>query len=332
MVNVVSHMTSVEEQIFINKCVGIASIALLYYDYLLTLPLEVSRFWDSRRLTWASSFFYLNRYLSLLGHAPVAFQYMWTNPNPNRLQECIRLSNFHQYLAVAIQIIVGILLIMRTYALYNCRKAVLLLLCIAGLIVIAFGIWCVMSGQGTTPTPDELPLSGCLLPVSDNVAKRLAAAWTGMLCFDIMIFSMTLYKSLTYKRGGSTTILFVMLRDGTIYFGLMVAACVSVILSFRLSPSYEKGVTTILTNVISSTMISRLMLNIRNPKLNSNYRTDLSGTTTGPSHPMFTTIIDTSIGGHSGWRTRDETFSPSAEDPRVDIELASRTKSPEILI
>lgn len=38
-----------------------------------------------------------------------------------------------------------------------------------------------------------------------------------MLCFDILIFCMTLYKSLTNKNNGNSNILRVMLRDGALY-------------------------------------------------------------------------------------------------------------------
>jgi hypothetical protein len=113
-------------------------LVILYYDYLLTLPLECSRYWGSR-ITLASGFFYLNRYLALLGHIPVVFRYFWTSSYPDRIgvgstflhffifsphppfqmyvfpvfyshwladnsiYSCVRLSSFHHYLALIIQ-------------------------------------------------------------------------------------------------------------------------------------------------------------------------------------------------------------------------------------
>lgn len=41
----------------------------------------------------------------------------------------------------------------------------------------------------------------------------LSYAWTGMLCFDILIFSMTMYKSVVYRHE-SSNILHTMFRDG----------------------------------------------------------------------------------------------------------------------
>ncbi|KAF9485255.1 hypothetical protein BDN70DRAFT_871667 [Pholiota conissans] len=285
-----------QTQILVNNCVGAASFALLYYDYLLTLPTEVSRFWNSRRLTWASSLFYGNRYISLIGHVPVMFQYFWTSPD---LKTCKALSSFHQYLAVLIQIIVGIILIIRTYALYGCNRFILLLLCSCALTVIVYGIWCVMSQQSPNYTVDDLLPNSCLLPVFESLSSRLASAWTGMLCFDILIFCMTLYKSLTSRNDGNSNILHVMLRDGTIYFGVMMCFCVTILLSFHFSPLYSKGVTTILTNVISSTMASRLMLNIRDPRLTSSYQVTYT-------YPIFTSILDTNANYELHDRSNEE--------------------------
>ena len=56
-----------------EEIVLIFDIAILYYDYLLTLPAEVDHFWRSRSLTWASTSFLALRYVALLGHVPLFF-------------------------------------------------------------------------------------------------------------------------------------------------------------------------------------------------------------------------------------------------------------------
>jgi hypothetical protein len=49
----------------------ISETVIIYYDYLLTLPAEVDRFWRPRSHTWASTLFLVLRYVALLGHAPL---------------------------------------------------------------------------------------------------------------------------------------------------------------------------------------------------------------------------------------------------------------------
>ncbi|KAJ3827368.1 hypothetical protein F5880DRAFT_1452749, partial [Lentinula raphanica] len=53
---------------------------ILVYDYLLTLDIEIERFWkrDTRRI--ASVLFFINRYLSLVGNIPLVLFFFWTEP------------------------------------------------------------------------------------------------------------------------------------------------------------------------------------------------------------------------------------------------------------
>ncbi|KAJ3507075.1 hypothetical protein NLJ89_g6507 [Agrocybe chaxingu] len=314
MADAVSQDPEAYKSLYVNNYLAAAAFTTLYYDYLLTFNSEYTRFWRTKGLTWASSLFYLNRYLSLFGHVPVIVQYFWLSTDPDRLSvydlpyplsssriscinRCNPLVSFHQYLAVIVQVVVGIMLILRTYALYNRNRIVLAILCIAGLTVIVYGVWCVLSGGSRELTTADLAVPGCLLPMEEATSSRLASAWTGMLAFDVLIFLMTLYISLTRKReDGDSTIIHVMLRDGTIYFGVMMVTCVSVILTFHhsLFTTWEQGMTTTVANVLSSTMVSRLMLNLRDPKL-SPYRLQRSESTTGVSQPVLTTVIDTTF-------------------------------------
>lgn len=39
--------------------------------------MEVERFWTLRSFSWASLFFFLNRYLALLGHIPIVVDTYW---------------------------------------------------------------------------------------------------------------------------------------------------------------------------------------------------------------------------------------------------------------
>ncbi|KAJ4478013.1 hypothetical protein C8R41DRAFT_292746 [Lentinula lateritia] len=96
-----------------------------------------------------------------------------------------------------------------------------------------------------------------------------------MLLFDFLVFSLTLYKALTLQRDGRMTLLSVLMRDGTIYFGVMAISIIGNILTFLLGSSQTRGMATTFTNAISSIMISRLMFNLRDPSLSSVLRPSL---------------------------------------------------------
>ena len=47
---------------------------MLYWDYLLTLPSEVERFWKDTRHTWIRSLFFTLRYTALAAYVPYSVQ------------------------------------------------------------------------------------------------------------------------------------------------------------------------------------------------------------------------------------------------------------------
>lgn len=112
---------------------------------------------------------------------------------------------------------------------------------------------------------------GCGVILNREKSIRFGAAWGGMLVFDSLVFCMTLYKSvISSRRPNGENILRILMRDGAIYFGVIVVFNVANILTFVLGGPLTRGVGTIFTNIISSVMISRLMLNLRCPSHASN--------------------------------------------------------------
>lgn len=271
----------------------LASIVVLYYDYFLTFEMEVQRFWTQRTLSWASFFFYVNRYLSLLGHVIVATEY-FSNDLSDSANSCQLLHTYHQYFAIATQLIVGVLLMMRVYALYNQNRGILVFMCTVAACVVAFGLWVIMTGKKNTTAPAPISGMGCSEPLSKEVALRFTAAWSGLLVSDIILFGITVAKAITVGRMGDRALINVLLRDGAMYFLIICLANLANILTLVLGGPIIRGMGTSFTNVISVVMISRLMLNLRSPSLTR--RKPLSGTfsNTGSltDRPCVSTVVD----------------------------------------
>ncbi|CAK5277908.1 unnamed protein product [Mycena citricolor] len=236
---------------------------VLVYDYFLTIQLEVSGFWTTS-FTWGSFFFYLNRYSSLLGTIPVVVQFWLTTTDPGKIPvpddsfreikhtrlmpvlRCHSLRMYHQYFALISQVLVACILIMRTYALYSKNKLVLGVMITITLSAFASAMTLLLTGNNESTLSPELQVYGCpfatahakyvpslvsswLIRLADSsrqehtIHSGLAEAWAGMLVFDSMIFVLTLYKALSIetRRGDLLTVL---VRDGTIYFGLILVA------------------------------------------------------------------------------------------------------------
>ncbi|KAI0742654.1 hypothetical protein C8Q80DRAFT_1329230 [Daedaleopsis nitida] len=263
------------ESSYPNRTVQAVAFAILYYDYVLTLPEEVERYWTAAAgRSWASFFFFLNRYMSVLCHIPVIFEFFATMPE-SLMVICHSLQLYHQLLAALTQLVVGTLLILRTYALYNRSRRVIYLLSCISILGGAISVWAVLSVRGSpVPPPDVSLWVGCDLRISQKQGYYLAAAWSSIMAFDIVVFLLTSWQALHAGRMWSHSLFHVILRDGTLYFGVLAVCYLSNILTYVsicASPSHlqpkHKGILTTLTNVISATLVTRMMLNIRNPDL-----------------------------------------------------------------
>jgi len=92
-------------------------------------------------------------------------------------------------------------------------------------------------------------------------------AWTGVLIFDSVIFSLTLYKALTIGR--EIPLLDVIVRDGAMYFSVLFVVNLVNILMIRFSPPSLKHSLETLTNVLSTILSFRLVLNLREQNRNA---------------------------------------------------------------
>ncbi|KAL5498712.1 hypothetical protein ACEPAH_2067 [Sanghuangporus vaninii] len=277
----------------VNYYLSLIAFAILYYDYLLTFEEEVRFFWRRRKANSVTILFFLNRYLSIFGVIPVILQSFrsWSDKG------CDALQKFHQFFSVLVQIIVGIILIIRTYALYERNVKIAIIMAIFAFIVVCIGVWAILGKSSVVEGPFDLSyMLGCHPLIAREGAIRLAAAWGGLLLFDSVIFTLTLVKAIAIWKLGTRRLFHVLVRDGTIYYLVLAMANLSNILTFLIGEPALRGVSTTFANAISVTMLSRLMLNLQNPHLfetrwNTQSRSYTTGTETHVG-PFVTTILD----------------------------------------
>ncbi|KAJ7214459.1 hypothetical protein GGX14DRAFT_63856 [Mycena pura] len=268
----------VQSQLALFQYIEATQFTLLCYDYFLTLDWEISRYWR-RGITIPTVLFFANRYGTLLGNVPVVMMNFWTAPeSPSKGQVCAALDFYHETFIITIQVIIGVMLILRTYALYERNGRILGFMLVFSASIICIGVGSTIYTNHKAPATDQepvLPLSiGCVSPVTQAESKGLIIAWSAMGLFDCMIFSLTLYKTLSRRRPKGLNLLSLLMRDGCIYFGVMVISNLCNILSFVFGTPYTRGLFNTTTNIISSLMISRLMLNIRDPALAKDVNSD----------------------------------------------------------
>ncbi|KDQ22949.1 hypothetical protein PLEOSDRAFT_1073041 [Pleurotus ostreatus PC15] len=291
-----TQLTASELQIQNNvkSYLSLAAVTILYYDYWLTLPLEIERYWALKGFTAARFLFYLNRYTSLFAHVPVIVAYFWTDDPFNKVDVCHHFHSFHSYYIVAAQLIIGLILTIRTHALYAHNRRFLYIMCpiIAGLV--ALGSWAIASSDDGHSNPDALqvqawPRIGCIESLTHTGGIHLAIAWSCLLVFDISIYVLTLRKAFGSHRVPGTSLVQIILRDASVYIAVILVINMSIVLTLALAPAALKGVSTTFSSCVASVIVSRLLFNLRDPAL-----LGMSSTTVMKSEIQFA--------GHAGGR------------------------------
>lgn len=248
------------EYVYFNSITNLAPLAILYYDYLLTFPLEVQFLWSPGNQGWLTLACLINRYLPLFGHIPLAVSYLRSQRD---IPFCQGLHLYHEIFGIFMQVLAGLLCMIRVYALYGRNRRVLAALLMVGAASILFTSWAMVASRRDMSETIEVisSLPGCNQYLPSEGARDAALAWIGVLVFDSAIFSLTLYKAFTTGRG--IRLLNVIVRDGTMYFSALFIMNLANILMLMLAPPLLKNSTASITNVLSITLISRLMLNLR---------------------------------------------------------------------
>ncbi|KAF8144542.1 hypothetical protein K438DRAFT_2029120 [Mycena galopus ATCC 62051] len=249
----VIHMESIESEareIYFQNYLHICGITVLFWDHILTLETEIRFLWKRRKFVSAYSFFTI-RYFAVASNIPgVIFLVVSLPPNS------------FVVLNIKLDWLVCVIMILRMYALYGRSKRVLGALVVLGAICTGIAVWNAQGQHGTTITI----LPGCHPHFSTATSYHLAAAWGTLFVFDTVIFGMTLYNGWCARRRlsprSAVSFQAIIVRDGALYFGVMVLANLANILTFLTNTAVLPGSLATFASCISITMMMRLMLNL----------------------------------------------------------------------
>ncbi|KAI6041956.1 hypothetical protein EDC04DRAFT_2663991 [Pisolithus marmoratus] len=172
-----------------------------------------------------------------------------------------------QIIIAVLQFIGSVIMMMRVYAFYNHDRRVLAVFVLVAFISAGICCWAFLFRGPPLLPPKYMVPTGCLGPTYAPQAPRYAAAWGGQLVFDALVFAFTLWKLLRAGTMGERTFIDILLRDGTMYFAVMTVINVANITMFLVADPYAKSVLSSPTNLVCAAMISRLMMNLRDPKI-----------------------------------------------------------------
>ncbi|KAI0029568.1 hypothetical protein K488DRAFT_25677, partial [Vararia minispora EC-137] len=237
--------------------------AILYFDYLVMLPEEIQYMWfGTNRRTVPSYLFFITRYISLAAHIPTGLAEFGLNLGPKVQYRCSSLQLLHFYITAAIQLMTALVFIMRVNALYQSRLVLGMLVAFTvGTIGIA--IWAfAVPHPGSETTHFILTVPGCNPLLRQAEALRLAITWSAVSVFDLIVFLLTLRKAIGARWQNPSALWYTFMRDGKSLY-LVLSSITMLILSGLMYFPVLKGANGLLTNVMSATLVCRLIINLR---------------------------------------------------------------------
>ncbi|KAF8056638.1 hypothetical protein FPV67DRAFT_1729865 [Lyophyllum atratum] len=233
------------EHLRAGKYFQVASFVILIFDHMLTFSEEVERIWKPK-VSGATVLFLINRYVT-----PLQF--------------------------IIILDVCELIMIFRVFALYGKSIPILIFLLILWTSQIAISSVGLATGSGEQAFPDPVRLSaenflgtavelpegftGCIFSGTSRIFPSL---WVAPLITNTLMFGLTLYRTRGYlMQSGFAPTLHIFLRDGIIYFLVIFMANLTNTVIYFLAPPDLKAMGASFSQLITSTMVSRLVLNLR---------------------------------------------------------------------
>ncbi|KAF7345313.1 hypothetical protein MSAN_01908100 [Mycena sanguinolenta] len=255
--------------------------AILIYDYLLTFGAEVKYIWSSK-LRPGTCLLLAIRYLGLGANITIcAYNFIYFTHEVRRRiaappasfnllvassKNCVKMQWVWMMFIVFLELLVEVTLALRVYAMYGLNKWILACLLSTNVAAGVVALFAIIE-YGKNPDLLAAPgFSGCDAAYpTRSVAARPAGGWEATLVCDILVFGLTARRAFIQRKISplySGSLIERMATDGTMYFGIIVLACLANALTFYLGDAMLSGFLSWLTTNLSLTLLSRLMLNL----------------------------------------------------------------------
>ncbi|KAJ7246943.1 hypothetical protein C8J57DRAFT_1359687 [Mycena rebaudengoi] len=287
-------------QTFANNCATVAFVAILVYDWLLTLGPEVEYIWN-QKMSFGKILYLINRYLVLVDLIILLNSY--TNPiiHGSRAQVsscsilfCTPWFHIDSWLGFISIVAVDTMMSLRTWAMWHRSKKILIFLVILQVL-------CNLAEGGATLwaslTLFSIPSPNNIQPCLQGFARPdvLYALWMGVIVWDLAIMILTLIRAGSTMRLQETTnaIITCVVKDGVQYFILIFLIAIGNIIVLNVAPGPPLAIMLLtLQRVTNSVIGSRMMLNLRGTvsRPSSSYRRHDGSTTADGSTMEFATF------------------------------------------
>ncbi|THV04355.1 hypothetical protein K435DRAFT_202205 [Dendrothele bispora CBS 962.96] len=236
--------------------VKVSCLALLIYDIVIKLDSEFQHIW-SANWTYIKILYLFTRYLPLIDTS-ITFR-IWINVDG---QSCNVFETVVTILAALGIGVAEIILMARTYALYNCSKKILIVFISLWLVFAAVVAWSV-----STWSSPRIPAGGGIQCNFGSSSSSGLGNYLTLMVSETLVVLLTIWRavSLFYRDGiKPTSLLRSFYRDGIFYYISLLPLIVSNIVVVIVDPlGPHPNLINTLLRVIHSILACRLILHLR---------------------------------------------------------------------
>lgn len=245
----------------ISKYFTVAPFTMMVYDIFLTFPIEVEKIWK-QRFSGLTLLWVLNRWVYLICAIFMVTEFVDPGWGPDL---CSKTYKFPGLLDLGQRLVVGTIFALRIYCIYNRNVFVTLLVLLFILVELAFKIF--VAAQLATPVIAPLGQGGCFESTSSQLTRQTLGFWITELTTDGAVLCLTAYRVYTaywrhryFVRGTLWRVIFM---DGLMYFVVVFSGNLATVILYPIMPTELKPVAGPLGAYITSTLVSRLILNLK---------------------------------------------------------------------
>jgi len=252
----------------------LVSVVILCYDHVITFGQEVQLIWR-QKFTFTTLLYVLNRYFTELAYIPTIL-FLFNSPHGPHMQACSSFAHYPGSVSVVSQAVISAFLVMRSYALLRRQLWVLLVTIPLSIVSVGVTAWAIVQVETATIVfGDQM---SCV-PVRMVSINPFRASWLVHTLFDTLVFAITVWKTYHWQKeqrrfGIKSRLAELLLRDGSLYYVIM-----ALVNLFNFLPSWfpsneyfaaTSGNKSEIPHALSVTLLSRMILNLRQAALDDN--------------------------------------------------------------
>ncbi|KAF8485448.1 hypothetical protein JB92DRAFT_3101514 [Gautieria morchelliformis] len=236
-----------------------ASYAMLFYDHLLTLKMEIEYIWPT---PWSlgKCLYFATKYIALADGAMQC--YIYFAPSSTFPTTCTILYKVSGGLMMSGMLVAELILVFRTWAIWGQQSrlpaCLLLLLGIMAIPTVVFVY------RGLAPVKFVRSPNSRLIPCWETThpGSILFLNYIIVIFFESVILAVTMYKGVQHLRRGSSSFVVTLYRDGALYYVYMIG--ISIINAVVLAEGRRPAPSFILMQrALHSIFTARILLNLR---------------------------------------------------------------------